>query len=69
MGKVKVSKPVLSQADRQWEIDDALRTLQRAEAIKKDKFLMGSVKKSVNDLNKLMLGGSPKAPAKSVKRK
>lgn len=38
-------KAVLSKPDRQWEIDDALRTLQRAEAIKKDKFLMGGVKK------------------------
>jgi hypothetical protein len=54
------SKPVKSQADRQWEIEDALRTLQRAEAIRKDKFLMGSVKKSVQNLNKMMTGGPTK---------
>ena len=54
-------KPLKSAQDRQWEIEDALRTLQRAEAIKKDKFLMGGVKKSVAGLNKMVLG-SPKKP-------
>lgn len=65
----KVSKPVLSHADRQWEIEDALRTLQRAEAIKKDKFLMGGVQKSIDGLNKLMLGGTAKPAVRTVKRK
>ena len=59
--KIAISKP-----DRQWEIDDAVRTLQRAEAIKKDKFLMGGVKKSISDLNKMAFGGTPK---KSTKKK
>ena len=58
------AKPTLSKADRQWEIDDAMRTLQRAEAIKKDKFLMGGVKQSINNLNKMVSGGSTKAKKK-----
>lgn len=58
------SKPVVSKADRQWEIDDAMRTLQRAEAIKKDKFLMGGVKQSINNLNKMVSGGSTKGKKK-----
>ena len=53
-----MSKAIKSIADRQWEIDDAMRTLQRAEAIKKDKFLMSGVKKSVQGLTKMMTGGS-----------
>jgi len=61
------SKPVKSAQDRQWEIEDAMRTLQRAETIKKDKFLMGGVKKAVQELNKMALGGTPKAPAKKKK--
>lgn len=48
MAKIKVN------SDRQWEIEDAMRTLQRAEAIKKDKFLMGGVKKSIMNLNKMV---------------
>lgn len=58
------SKPTVSKADRQWEIDDAMRTLQRAEAIKKDKFLMGGVKQSINNLNKMVSGGSSKPKKK-----
>jgi len=58
------AKQTLSKADRQWEIDDAMRTLQRAEAIKKDKFLMGGVKQSINNLNKMVSGGSTKGKKK-----
>lgn len=65
--KKKVSTLVPAKPDRQWEIDSAVRTLQEAERIKKDKFLMGGVKKSVDSLNKLMLGGSPKPSAKKKK--
>jgi hypothetical protein len=63
----KSSKPVAIKPDRQWEIEDALRTLQRAETIKKDKFLMGGVKRSINELNKMALGGSPKNSPKKKK--
>lgn len=66
-GKKKSDTPVLTKPDRQWEIDSAVRTLQEAERIKKDKFLMGGVKKSIDSLNKLMLGGSPKPSAKKKK--
>ena len=62
-----MGKPIKSAADRQWEIEDAMRTLQRAETIKKDKFLMGGVKKSINELNKMALGGSPKPSIKKKK--
>ena len=63
----KISTP---KPDRQWEIDDAVRTLQRAEVIKKDKFLMGGVKKSIADLNKMAFGGSTKsAPRKTAPAK
>lgn len=64
MAKVKLSGP-----DRQWEIEDAVRTLQRAEAIRKDKALMQGVKQNVTALNKMVMGGSSKAPTKSIKKK
>lgn len=60
MAKKTNKGPSLPKPDRQWEIDEAVRTLQRAEAIKKDKFLMGGVKRAVQDLNKMAFGGSPK---------
>jgi hypothetical protein len=63
------SKTILSGPDRQWEIEDAMRTLQRAEAIRKDKALMGGVKKSMDSLNKMMFGGTPKASSKPTKKK
>jgi hypothetical protein len=66
MAKIKTT---LSGPDRQWEIEDAMRTLQRAEAIRKDKALMGGVKKSMDSLNKMMFGGSPKPTVKTTKKK
>lgn len=66
---MKKSKVTLSGPDRQWEIEDAMRTLQRAEAIRKDKALMGGVKKSMDSLNKMMFGGTPKPAVKSTKKK
>jgi hypothetical protein len=65
----KKTKVVLSGPDRQWEIEDAMRTLQRAEAIRKDKALMGGVKKSMDSLNKLMFGGTTKATVKKITKK
>ena len=62
MASKKISMP---KPDRQWEIDDAVRTLQRAQAIQKDKFLMGGVKKAAQDLNKMLYGG----PTKPTKKK
>jgi hypothetical protein len=65
--KKNSSTPVLAKPDRQWEIDSAVRTLQEAERIKNDKFLMNGVKKSVDSLNKMMTGGSTKASPKKKK--
>jgi hypothetical protein len=62
MASKKTSMP---KPDRQWEIDDAVRTLQRAQAIQKDKFLMSGVKKAATDLNKMLC----MVPAKSTKKK
>lgn len=63
------SKTTLNNPDRQWEIEDAMRTLQRAEAIRKDKALMGGVKKNMESLNKLMFGGPVKKTSKPSKKK
>lgn len=63
------SKVTLNGPDRQWEIEDAMRTLQRAETIRKDKALMGGVKKSMDSLNKMMFGGTPKPTVKTTKKK
>jgi hypothetical protein len=54
----------ISNTDRQWEVEDALRTLQRAEKIRKDSALMGEVKKSVASLQKMAFGGSTPKPTK-----
>ena len=51
MAKIKAT---LSGPDRQWEIEDAMRTLQRADVIQKDKALMGAVKKSITNLNNMV---------------
>lgn len=63
MAKTKIVK---SPMERQWEIEDARRTLERAEAIRKDKMLMGGIKKSIDSLNKMMYGGSTKTASKPM---
>lgn len=50
----KAVQPKMSAEDRKWEVDDALRTLQRAEQIKNDRQLMPMVKKAAADLNKVV---------------
>jgi len=57
-------KSTAIKIDRQWEIDSAMRTLQEAERIKKDKFLMNGVKTSLTNLNKMVSGGSVKTTKK-----
>ncbi|MEK6883498.1 MAG: hypothetical protein AABY22_27975 [Nanoarchaeota archaeon] len=53
------SKPTkdMIERERKYEIEDALRTLQRAEELKKDKTLMRDVKKAAKEqvkaLNKI----------------
>lgn len=70
-----MSKLEQSKQERQWQVEDAMRTLQRAEQIRSDKALMNDVKKSMFNLQKMVMGGSTKAvPAKktatrTIKRK
>lgn len=70
-----MSKLEQSKQERQWQVEDAMRTLQRAEQIRSDKALMNDVKKSMLNLQKMVMGGSTKAvPAKktvtrTIKRK
>jgi hypothetical protein len=56
MAKSKMSPAVIKQ-ERQWEIEDALRTLQRADKIRNDSKLMLDVKKSIDNLQKMAFGG------------
>lgn len=60
----KLSKPVMSKEEQRWQVEDALRTLQRAEEIRKDSKLMAGVKKSITNLQKMAFGGSPKPTKK-----
>lgn len=70
-----MSKLEQSKQERQWQVEDAMKTLQRAEQIRSDKALMNDVKKSMLNLQKMVMGGSTKAvPAKktvtrTIKRK
>ena len=64
-----MSKPVMSKQERQWEIEDALRTLQRAEEIRKNSQLMSGVKKSITNLQKMAFGGSMKKSTPISKKK
>ena len=43
------------KSERQWEVQSALDTLQRAEKIKKDSKLMSDVKKAAMDEVKRLL--------------
>lgn len=64
MAKVKVDAQMAKQ-ERQWQVEDAMRTLQRAEQIRNDKALMNDVKRSMVNLQKMVMGGPIKAaPAK-----
>jgi hypothetical protein len=65
----KISKPTMSKQERQWEIEDALRTLQRAEEIRKNSQLMSGVKQSITNLQKMAFGGPVKKSMGSSKKK
>lgn len=58
---------VLTTPDRKWEIEDGMRTLQRAQEIQKDKALMGEIKKAVGNLNKMVSGGPTPTAVKKKK--
>jgi len=49
-----------------WEVNDAMHTLKKAEEIRKNSVLMGQVKRSIADLSKMVSGGPVK---KTTKRK
>jgi hypothetical protein len=65
----KISKPMISKEEQRWQVEDALRTLQRAEEIRKDSKLMGQVKTSINNLQKMAFGGPVKKSIGSSKKK
>ena len=48
------SKIKMSKQEREWQAEDAMRTLQRAEAIKKDSRLMADVRKAAANLTKVV---------------
>jgi hypothetical protein len=58
-----MAKLKMSQQERQWEIEDAMRTLQRAEQIRQNSKLMGEVKKSMDNLSKMITGDIGKKPS------
>jgi hypothetical protein len=60
----KVSQPKVSPQEKQWQVEDAMRTLQRAEQIKSDRGLMAGVKKAAADLQKVVNKSSPKPRSK-----
>lgn len=64
-----MSKPTISKQERQWEIEDALRTLQRAEEIRKNPQLMSGVKQSITNLQKMAFGGPVKKSVGISKKK
>ncbi len=45
---MKVTKSDIAR-ERKWEVEDALRTMQRARELEKDKTLMRDVKKLANE--------------------
>ena len=56
----KISKPSMSQQERQWEIESAMSTIQRYNDIIKNKELMNAVKTKVNEMQKAVNGGAIK---------
>jgi hypothetical protein len=62
---LKETKAMATQPKRsQWDIEDAHRTIQRAEAIKSDKGMMKDVVKHHNMMTKALGGAMKSAPAK-----
>jgi hypothetical protein len=62
---LKETKAMATQPKRsQWDIEDAHRTLQRAEALKADKGMMKDVVKHHNMMTKALGGAIKSMPAK-----
>lgn len=64
MSKIKMSTAQAKQ-ERQWQVDNALSTLQRADQIKKDKPLMAQVRKAASELQRAV--GQPSRTPKKKK--
>ncbi len=64
-------KTSISEAaqQRKWEVENAMNTLQRVEKTKRDKKLMGEVKKSALSLAKTVGVTAGRTSSKSAKRK
>lgn len=60
MAKDKTSSPAMVKPDRRWEIDEAMRTLARAEQIKRDPKLMADVRTLASDLKRIAGREPPK---------
>lgn len=45
----KAADKAMMERERKWEVEDALRTMQRAKELEKDKGLMRDVKKLANE--------------------
>ena len=71
MAKLKPTPIKMSSEDakriRQYEIEDAMRTLQRADQIRKNGGMMRDIQKAASDLNKLVMGGSTTGKTKKKK--
>jgi len=71
MAKIKSTSIGMSPEDtkrmRQYEIEDAMRTLQRADQIRKNGGMMRDIQKAASDLNKLVMGGSTTGKTKKKK--
>lgn len=61
-GEVATSSPRMSKEDRKWQAEDAIRTLTRADEIKRDAGLMREVKRMAGQqaktLQKVAAGGA-----------
>jgi hypothetical protein len=68
MASTKVSAPAAIGPDRRWEVEDAVRTLTRAETIKRDPKLMKEVRVLAADV-KRVAGREPQKPVKAGKAK
>lgn len=68
MASTKCAEPQPSAESRRWEVEDAVRTLTRAEAIKRDARLMKDVRVLAADVKRIAGRDPPKAtPARRKK--
>lgn len=63
MASTKAAEPTQSAEGRRWEVEDAVRTLSRAEQIKSDPKLMKDVRVLAKDLQRVVEKASPRIAA------